>query len=276
MDISYQEFSPSAALKPYVDCYWAMRFGGTTADVSPEQHCLPLGTMEVIFHLNDDHYEAKIGDAIHKLPTAFVAGMYQIPVSWKAVGGSRLFGIRIKPECLIELFRIPASVIFNEFTDMQSFFGNGVTPFTEQMREAEDTGARIRLTEAYLLSHLRDRQSERNYVLEAARIIRQTGGNISLDDLSSQLYVSPRQLQRSFKDTIGTSPKTYMRIARFASAYDYVQNERESLNWAGLSYHFGYSDQAHFIRDFKQFTGKAPTLMIHESRSFYQRSRELV
>jgi AraC-like DNA-binding protein len=65
-----------------------------------------------------------------------------------------------------------------------------------------------------------------------------------------------------------------MRIIRFANAYDYVQNEKASLNWANLSYHFGYSDQAHFIRDFKQFAGKAPTVMVDEGQSFYQWSRQ--
>jgi AraC-like DNA-binding protein len=270
MDIRYQEFSPGTALQPYVDCYWAMQFNGPVAQLSPDQHCLPLGMLEMIFHLNDDRYEALIDGTRYELPSSFVAGMYDAPVSWKAVGGSRLFGIRIKPECLLELFRIPVSVMFGEFTDMHSFFGNSARTLTEQMRNAPGTGARIQAAEAFLLRHLRDRQSERNYVTEATRLIRQTAGNISLDDLSGQLYISPRQLQRTFKASIGTSPKTYMRIVRFASAYDYVQNERASLNWASLSYHFGYSDQAHLIRDFKQFAGKAPTGVVHAGQTFYQ------
>ncbi len=275
MDISYQEFSPGPFLKPYVDCYWSMAFSGTALELSPDQHCLPLGTMDIIFHLNDDHYECDIAGRKYTLPSSFVAGMYEVPVSWKAVGGSRLFGIRITAESLLELFRVPASVLFNDFTEISSFLGKGANEFTAQIREAAGTGERIRIAEAFLLGYLRDRQHERNYVLEATRLIRQSAGNISLDELSGQLYVSTRQLQRSFKDTIGTSPKTYMRIIRFATAYDYVQQQRDSLNWANLSYHFGYSDQAHFIRDFKQFCGKAPTIMSDEGQSFYQRSRQL-
>lgn len=276
MEVNYQEFSPSEALKPYVDCYWAMSFGGMSTDVSPDQHCLPLGLMEMVFHLNDDPYQVSIEGKKDLLPASFIAGMYEVPVSWNAVGGSRSFGIRIKPECMLELFGVPVSVVFQEYTELQNFFGNGAKELTEQMRNAPDTGSRIRLAESFILKYMRDRQRERNYVMEATRLIRQSVGNISLEDLSDQLYISPRQLQRSFKNHIGTSPKTFMRIIRFASAYDYVQKQEESLNWANLSYHFGYSDQAHFIRDFKQFTGRAPTIMIDERRQFYQRSRQLV
>lgn len=276
MNVSYQEFSPSAALQPYIDCYWTLSLGGSAAEMSPEQYCLPLGTQDLIFMLNKDRYETVIEGKRHIMPSALVGGMYQVPVGWTAPCDTRIFAIRMKPECMLELFRVPVSVLFNEFTAMDAFFGKSGAELTEQMREAAGTGDRIKVAETFLQAYLRDRKCERNYVLEATQLIRRSAGNISLDDLSHQLYVSTRQLQRSFKDAMGASPKTYMRIVRFANAYDYVQQTYDSLNWAALSYHFGYSDQAHFIRDFKQFTGKAPTVVVEEKTAFYQLSRQLV
>ena len=276
MNIRYQEYSPGAALQPYVDSYWSMHFDGPAGIEAPEQRCLPLGMLELIFHLDDKYYEATIDGRNHILPPSFIAGMYPIPVSWKTESGARLFGIRIKPECLMELFRVPVSALFGEFTDMESFFGKDINRLSDSMQAAADVGSRIRLAESFLLEHLRHRQSERNYVLEATRLIRQSKGNISLDDLSDRIFISPRQLQRSFKDNMGTSPKTYMRIIRFRNAYHHVQHEKEDLNWARVSYHFGYSDQAHFIRDFKQFTGKAPSFVVNEQSSFYQLTSQLV
>lgn len=276
MDIRYQEYSPCAALQPYVDSYWSMHFDGAATEQAPEQRCLPLGMLELIFHLDNRYYEATIDGRHHILPPGFIAGMYQIPVSWTTEPGARLFGIRIKPECLMELFRVPVSVMFNEFTDLESFFGKDINRLSDGMQAADSVGARIRLAETFLLQHLRNRQSERNYVLEATRLIRQEKGNISIEDLSDRIFISTRQLQRSFKDNIGTSPKTYMRIIRFRNAYHHVQQVGEDLNWARVSYHFGYADQAHFIRDFKQFTGKAPSFVVNEQQSFYQLTRQLV
>ena len=274
-DVSYREFSPGDALKPYVECYWTADFNGTAADVTPEQECLPLGLMELIFTLNEDPFEVTIGGKRDILPASFIAGLYDVPASWKGAGNSRIFGIRIKPECLLELFGIPVSVVFQEYTDTRHFFGKIADELTDRMRQATSTGDRIMLAEDFLLQYLRDRQHGRNYIVEATRIIRQSAGNISLEELSGQLYISPRQLQRRFKDSIGTSPKTFMRIIRFAHAYGYVQRQQGAPNWASLSYHFGYSDQAHFIRDFKQFSGKLPSLVVDEQQLYYQGARQL-
>lgn len=276
MNIRYQEFNPSAPLLPYVDGYWLMHFDGEGKSETPTQRCLPLGMLELIFHLGDEVYEATIDGEKHKLPPCFVAGMYEKPVSWKTFFGAKLFGIRIKPECMMELFKVPVSVLFNEFADMESFFGKDINAFAERIQEAQDIGSRIQLAEQFLLKRLCNRQSERNYVIEATRLIRHAKGNISIDELSNRIYISTRQLQRGFKDNMGASPKTYMRIIRFRNAYRQVQHLRKDIkNWASLSYDFGYADQAHLIRDFRQFTGKAPSAVVNDESSFYQLTSHL-
>ena len=54
-----------------------------------------------------------------------------------------------------------------------------------------------------------------------------------------------------------------MRLARLNEVNRILTNGRRLL-LTDVSYICGYSDQAHFIRDFKHFTGESPTIFIRE------------
>jgi AraC-like DNA-binding protein len=66
---------------------------------------------------------------------------------------------------------------------------------------------------------------------------------------------SSRQLRRLQRNHAGLSPKSLHRIIRF-------QQLLASLQCGGEIETFGYSDQAHAIREFRQFTGMTPTYYV--------------
>ena len=80
------------------------------------------------------------------------------------------------------------------------------------------------------------------------------GGDVAAADLATG--VSDRQLRRLFNRYLGTSPKTFSRVIRFQRAL------RDGTHPAarGTAYYLdaGYFDQAHFIKDFRQFSGESP------------------
>ncbi len=275
MEISYQEFKPSLALQPYIESYWCRAFNGLSDEVSPLQRCLPLGMSQIIIHTSKHLCHAHINDEWEQLPNAFLVGVYREAVSWTATGPGICFGINLKPESMMHLFKIPVSGLFNNYTDLQSFLGKKVSVLIDKMYGVECPLTLIRLAEEFLMQQLRNIRAERNYIDEATRLIRQSKGNITIEELSKNLYISERQLQRVFKDTLGTSPKTYTRIIRFRNAFQYVQqSNKDVLSWTDVSYNFGYADQAHFIRDFKEFTGISPASIGENRKQIYQFSNE--
>ncbi len=69
--------------------------------------------------------------------------------------------------------------------------------------------------------------------------------------------VSLRPLQRLFRDYLGASPKWVIRRFRLQDAA--LRLERgDGTSLASLAAELGYSDQAHFSRDFKMATGRTP------------------
>lgn len=278
MKIHYREFKPSLALQPYVDNYWFQVFDGASNEVSPVQRCLPLGMAQIIIHVNRHECMAFFDNQWKRLPDAFFVGIYKDAVTWKTSGYSVCFGISLKPESLMKLFKIPASTVFNAYTDINNFVSKKVASLSEKMFDIECPVTLTKLAEEFLITQLRNMKEDRNFVDEATRMIRHSKGNISIEELSKNLYISERKLQRGFKDLLGTGPKTYTRIIRFRNAFEHVQlaREKEEISWADISYHYGYADQAHMIRDFKEFTGTKPTNVIQNNAGFYQLTNELV
>lgn len=271
MTTSYHEFKPSASLQPFVECYWLHHFEASGNQESPVQRCLPFGALELILHLDDNPAHVLFGNTWQKLPQAFFVGLYRDTVQWKAVGSGRKFGIRLKPESLRQLFDLPVASLFNDFTELENVLGKNINRLVEQVYGLADVQAVIAVVETFLLAQLRNLDAGQNYLIEATRLIRQSKGSLSIEALSEHLFVSKRQLERSFKDNYGTTPKMYQRIVRFRNAYEYFYKTSTAPNWLDISYTFGYSDQAHFIRDFKEFAHDVPTVVFQDVEQTFRR-----
>lgn len=76
--------------------------------------------------------------------------------------------------------------------------------------------------------------------------------------MASELGISPRQLQRRFRAAVGLSPKEFVRVLRFARVWQ-VASMRPDESWAKLAADFGYSDQAHLVREFRDFGAEPPS-----------------
>jgi AraC-like DNA-binding protein len=91
----------------------------------------------------------------------------------------------------------------------------------------------------------------------ATRLIINKKGAININDVLQIANISERSLERYFKNYIGLSPKFYSRVIRFSNIFNLVQ--KNSFNWLDVAYIAGFYDQAHFIKNFKEFTGEEPS-----------------
>ncbi|MFN7119458.1 MAG: DUF6597 domain-containing transcriptional factor [Saprospiraceae bacterium] len=260
MSFITETFQPSPALQPFVAEYRYETFLGFNNESSPDQYCLPHGTTELIFQIKNPSCKGWQGSNFQQYPTAFLIGVTKETTVWTISGNTEIFHVRLKPEGFIQLFNRPLADFFNSFVDLEEILGWKGTHLLERLREAKTNIARIALIEAFFKQQLHFAAAENNYFLEALRRIRQAGGNLSIEYLSKSLQVGERQLQRTFKEKLGLSPKLYHRIVRFSQTYTDIQ-QQDHFNWADVALSHDYADQAHFIRDFKEFAGVTPGTM---------------
>jgi len=81
---------------------------------------------------------------------------------------------------------------------------------------------------------------------------------LSLKEISKELAISPSYLSREFSKYFeDLSFGDYIRKQRIEKAIELMQNPRYSLT--EIAYLTGFSDQSHFTRIFKKYTGQSPS-----------------
>ncbi len=76
-------------------------------------------------------------------------------------------------------------------------------------------------------------------------------------ELAARAAVSARHLDRLFDRYVGIAPKVVGRVLRFQGALRALMRD-PGCSLAALAVAWGYYDQAHFVKDFKRFSGGVP------------------
>lgn len=256
MKISFSEYRPSPPLDTLVQTYWTGDFN-LYAEKGFSQSVLPNGCVELIIHLGHDHCELVKEESWEKSPEFTLIGLQTAPYEVRFNSLVRVFGIRFNPEGIFSLFGVPPALFTATYENSREVLGRDFDDYCSRMRDAESIRERIQLTESFLMRHVSEDPVARDYSRMAFKIIRKHQGNIGLDDLIRQLPVSPRQLQRTFRETYGITAKEYMRLCRLNAIQQYFQG-RDRVNLTELSYERGFADQSHFIREYRLLTGTNP------------------
>jgi len=198
------------------------------------------------------------GQAVYKnlsgsLPVLFVYGQATAPCLNFSDMPAKILGVTFEPLALRKLFGVSASEFTNNAFDLQLIDRS----IENRLLNLSTDAKKIQLLSRYFLSKLRVLSTKEKLIENSAYGIEMTLGKNQVNSLHKIYGFSERNFERTFKDVIGLTPYQYSRIIRFQHAVRVLQaGKRESH--ARLSYELGYSDQSHYIRDFKEFSGLTP------------------
>jgi AraC-like DNA-binding protein len=133
----------------------------------------------------------------------------------------------------------------------------------EQLVEARDHARRKEILERFWLGQLQGAAPDPVATAAASRI-KESYGAVRIEKLAREAGLSLSALERRFRKVVGTSPRKFASIVRLRHA---LRLRTVGGNLTEIAYQAGYFDQAHFTKDFRNFTGLAP-------RSFFQRFQQ--
>lgn len=149
----------------------------------------------------------------------------------------------------------PAHELFNQSISLDDIFDkNKVREAEEKLSSATTDTQRIQIIEQFFFSHLKDIQNDR-LIVEAVKLIYQSKGAIKIKELNEKLFISQSPFEKRFRKLVGTSPKKFASIVRFNTVLNDLNGPKSLTD---ICYGNNFFDQAHFIKDFKQYTGDTP------------------
>jgi AraC-like DNA-binding protein len=181
-----------------------------------------------------------------------VVGAMTSARKFSLVPGQIGFGVRFRPAMSQVFLPVPGLNITDQSIDLSEIWGPDARRLVEQVSEAQSPAQRIQLFEMRLHN-----PGEITVVQRLCTTIVEQAGQVRIDDLAFQAGLSARQLRRLFLDQIGLSPKHFCRVIRFRNSLSRLP-QAERTDWARVALDCGYYDQAHFINEFREFSGYTP------------------
>ncbi len=253
--MNYQTFEPNQDLAAFIKYYWTLE--SPEEEMPEKQTIVPDGCMEMIFHYGSLYKQyLENGNRIIQ-PRCFVIGQLTRPLEIEPTGDTGIFSIRFHPEGFLPFTGNSIKEMENTAVPLEMLFGKDGREIGQQILNADSTSERIKLIEIFLLNRLTDIKTIDRIVKSTVSTIITANGQLPVEELSRLSKVNRRQLVRKFSAAIGLSPKQVSRTIRLQAALKMLLNDQYS-SLADLAYENQYYDQAHFIREFKEFTGSTP------------------
>ena len=250
--------TPAYPLSRFVENFWFIQ--------CPREECtrekiLPDGAIELMINLGSPHklFESENSNRFELCRKAWLSGPKSKFIVIDETGGYNLIGIRFRKGGAYPFFDFPMIEIEAKVIELDLIWGPFVNEVIEKLAETENPQERFELLEQEMLRRIPDKGTAAHGMIQhALDLIEKSHEELQIKELVSRIGISHKHFLRKFDSMVGLSPKVLGRINRFQKAVYLIEGYKK-IQWTQLAYECNYYDQAHFIREFKSFSGMNPT-----------------
>jgi len=267
--VHYRQIQPAAPLARFVECFWILE--GEGAPAARPEAIFPDGSSELILNFGEPFRQVCPDGSREPQPRSFLAGQLRGPLWVEPPARAGVFGVRFRPGGAPAFFPLPQHELAGRILALDVLWARSAAREVEEIN-VDAGGGRVEAVERFLLAALR-RGPPPDPVVEAAiESILSAGGALPVESLAAGIGISARHLERRFRERVGLGAKLFSRIIRFQGVWQAIRRGDHD-RWISIALDGGYYDQAHFIREFKEFSGETPSSYV--SRSHERKLAEL-
>ncbi|MGO4291844.1 DUF6597 domain-containing transcriptional factor [Chitinophaga sp. RAB17] len=228
-NITFKTRKPSPQLSDFVESFWMLE---NTAPQQKEIVVLPDGRFDIIFSYSEEESFRAILRGLDTEP-----GQHAIPA--KQV----MFAISFKLLAIEYLLNFKVAAVLNGAQILPDNFWD----ITKE--DLADFDSLCDKVVARMLPLIKpDIDSRKKNLFD---LIYTSNGALSVKELSEKVFWSSRQINRYFNEQFGISLKAFCNILRFRASLNHIKEGR-------LFPEQGFTDQTHFIKEVKKFSGVVP------------------
>lgn len=247
--MKFDKYFPVEQLKPYIK-YFVV----SENELENEYKVFPSSGFVIGFQYKGQLSNIK-DDTVARLSSAGITG---ITDGYKIYRNSATIGtilVYFTETGFTHFASHPANELFNLSLSLDDVFEKGkVNEVEEKLAIASTDKQRILAVEQFLITQLKNIETDK-LIVEAVKLIYHSNGNIRIKELIEKLCISQSPFEKRFRKVVGTTAKKFASIVRFNAVLD---NLSKTKTLTEICYENHFFDQAHFIKDFKQFTGDTP------------------
>lgn len=246
-------YRPRQELLRYVRYYWVLE-----SDAAFRTLTFPTGCPQIIFHLKSPLFIPELNSWQYRLT---VSGQVNFPAHIESAGGLEMIVAVFYPHTAGMFLGVPPSAFYN--LEISGYdLGNRVLSDVASM--VFDCGSHeraIAIIEEWLCRCLAGADGlDRTDRIGHSVGCLMRGSAETVGSLAEAACLGRRQFERLFRQQVGMSPKEYSRVVRFQRSLSMMQGG--CRDYMGIAADCGYSDQSHFIRDFKAMSGHTPRSLV--------------
>ncbi|MBI4931184.1 MAG: helix-turn-helix transcriptional regulator [Bacteroidetes bacterium] len=263
----YKEFKPNPSLADYVQLIWIMESENETEKYEKSQ-IMPDGIVEVIFHYEEPFITHEQNGEKFKQPKGFAVSMMRKYIEIESDGKTGFISIRFFPWGAYHFFKEPIKYFLDQTIDSEKLWKEQNEKMLKKISSTSNHEEKINIVEDFLVEQLKENKQNDKQIDDAVKLIRTSKGQIPIEEIAEKVFLTKRTLERKFLETVGTSPKIFSRITRFLNICHHLEEHRNKT-LTQLTYECGYYDQAHFIKDFREFSGFTPKEFFAKQNVFF-------
>ncbi|WP_108929843.1 helix-turn-helix domain-containing protein [Leptospira johnsonii] len=227
--IDFSINKPIPILEPFVDSIWMLK---NDSKKDHEVVVLPDGRLDIIFSIS-----------LTQPFRAMQMGLATLPEKNVIPAGGIMFAVSFKLLAIEYLLDFEVGFLLNSERQLPSNFW-GISE--NDLSDFEGFSQKI---SELLVSRIDSNFDDRKQRL--FQLIYDSNGTMPVKLMADKVFWSSRQINRYFKQKFGLSLKEYCKVIRFKSSLSHIKLGK-------LFPELDFSDQSHFIREIKKYSGTNP------------------
>lgn len=231
---------PAPALAELVEHYWCVRWD--VRDREPYvQHTLSNASVHLCVERGNSRVQGVVTGRFTRL----------------LEGAGRVFGVKFRPAGFHPFLGSPLVELTDRTLPIRAVFGVDGDAYADRVLAADEDAGLPDMADAFIGRRLPVPDPTVAEVNRIVALIVAERDVTRVDHVIERVGTSKRTLQRLFHEYVGVSPKWVIQRYRLHEAAQRLA-EDQGASLAELALDLGYSDQAHFARDFKAIIGRTP------------------
>ena len=270
--MNFHHHIPSPPLSHFISLMW---FGDDYIAPHRLERVLPTGDMALIINLWENRtrvYDTADPRKFKTFEGSIVVGAYSGYTVIDTDEQRATAGVAFRPGGAFPFLNLPAGELQDSNASLSDLWGRqAASDLREQLLASRTPKQKFEILERAFLSRLHAPVDPTHPAVSFAVENFCHRPNHPISAVADRIGLSDRRFIQLFSQQVGLTPKLFCRVQRFQRVLRNIVSTAaadSNIDWPQIALTCGYFDQAHFIHDFRAFSGINPTAYVTNKTQF--------